>query len=282
MQKINPEQWGYAGVWAGDFRCWEGDAQMNQLRFLVEHGFTSGTISLNALKDPVREKEVGAFVQAHGLRLSPGFHANYFTDSLEELCAHVDAYVEKIRSLRDVLNIRLVHTGAGNYHRFMREPTLTFQMERLRAVLGRLSEKLAALGVGCAIENHIDYYCSDLVELCASIPPLGILLDTGNCAGIGEKPIEGCREAIPYVLGTHLKDFYLAPNGRNLSFDQAGATFGEGDIGLETILTDLLTLHPNPEVIDFQWEWIPDKNVDAFTSIERSWEFCRRFTDTRS
>lgn len=278
MKKIQKHQWGYAGVWHGDFRCWDGDDFMNRLKFLVDHGFHSTALWGAGLEQPGRLQQVADYANAHGLRFSPGFHCKYITDTPDQILRTVDATLQQIDELRKHLKICNVHTNVGPYHRFMREPSLEFQMERLRLALTPLAAGLHEMGIPLGLENHCDFYGSDLAELCRAVPHLGVQLDTGNFANIGERAPEACRAVAPYVVSTHLKDFYLGSNEQALSFECKGASLGAGDVGLREIITDLLRLHPAPETIDFQWEWIPDATCSAFESIERSWAFCREFT----
>jgi len=99
---------------------------------------------------------------------------------------------------------------------------------------------------------------------------LEIMLDTGNCFLIGERPDLIPDEAFPLVKATHWKDHYVRPNARTLMFEIAGATLGEGHVGLEAIYERLLRLHPDPSSVLLMIEWVPDPNKNALVCLEDS------------
>ncbi|MBD3244356.1 MAG: TIM barrel protein, partial [Chitinivibrionales bacterium] len=123
------------------------------------------------------------------------------------------------------------------------------------------------------IENHGDYYCSDLVRLCKETPHLGIFFDTGNTYLVGEQSLPACREAAPYVIGTHFKDHIVYPDPSELKFVITGAALGEGHVGLAEMYRILLDEAPGDLVL--QWEMVPPKTMDAYECLKRSWAFIK-------
>ncbi len=273
--------WGYAGVYPGAFGIWDGDQVMNRLRFAVEHGFGCTGCSLKEMAEPARRDQIAAFVAEHGLRCSVGFHAKYFEDNLDSLRAKVDAFLADLQAYGDLLAVPIVTTCVGPYHRFMASPSLEEQMDRLAAVFEPLAAGCAELGRPFGIENHGDYYCRDLVELCRRVPHLGIFLDTGNCYLIGEQSVPACREAAPFTIGTHFKDHCVHPDPKTLTFVIQGAPLGAGHVGLREIYQDLITLAPNPAKLVMEWEMIPPKDMDPFDCLEQSWQFVRSLPEVK-
>lgn len=268
-------QWGYAGVYPGEFNVWKGDVLMNQLAFQVRHGFRSTGIHLGAVEEPARLEQVAAHVAEHDLQLSIHWRPSggYFEASLDDNRRAVDAFLARLAEVKDALRVPLVTTGVGACHRFMAEPALPAQLDRLAAVFAPVVAGLKDLGLRFGIENHGDYYCSDLVELCERVPGLGIFLDTGNCFLVGEPPVPASKLAAPYAVGTHFKDHLVAPNPRELKFELTGAALGEGHVGLREIYDDLLALNPDPYALVMQVEFIPPKGEDPHASLERSKRF---------
>jgi sugar phosphate isomerase/epimerase len=88
---------------------------------------------------------------------------------------------------------------------------LKWKLKRLVFALAPLAQGCHELGLPFGIENHCDFYISDLVMVCQAVPHLGILLDTGNTFVIGEKPLPAFKEAAPYVISTHFKDHFVRP-----------------------------------------------------------------------
>lgn len=266
--------WGYAGVFPGEFGLWKGDQTMNKLRFMVDNGFGSTGIGLGLLREPRRREQIGEFVARHDLCLTPHLGMGYFSEPIDSLRRTVDRLIWDLRTDLELLRAPIATTCVGPYHRFMDSPTLPEQMDRLEAVLTPLAEALWEMGCPLGIENHGDYYCSDLVELCGRVPHLGLFLDTGNTYLIGEKPVPACREAAPYTIGTHFKDHRVYPQPRDgLSFQIDGAPLGEGHVGLRDIYMDLLRLCPAPSRLVMQWEMVPPKGMDPWECLHRSQAF---------
>jgi sugar phosphate isomerase/epimerase len=151
----------------------------------------------------------------------------------------------------------------------------------LETRLQRIAEAFEPLAAGCAelgcplgIENHGDFYCSDLVAVNKMAPHVNIFLDTGNTFLAGEKSIEGCRDAAPITIGTHLKDHFVHPDGGTLTFVIEGAALGEGDVGLATVYHDLMRLARAPKLV-LHWELVIAKGANALVEMDRSWEFIR-------
>ncbi len=267
--------WGFAGVWPGEFGIYEGDRTLNILSFIVEHGFRSCGLSLRSVKDPERRDEVVSIVQTHDLRPSIHFGAKYFEDELADLLSAVDDFLAELQEFGPLVNASIVTTAVGPYHRFMEQPSLEEQMDRLAEVFTPLAAGCAELGVPFGIENHGDYYCSDLVALCERVPHLGMFLDTGNTYLIGEQSLPACRVAAPYTIGTHFKDHMVHPDPSELKFVVEGSALGEGHVGLRQVHSYLAELAADPDNLVMQWEMVPPKGMDPFVCLERSWQFVR-------
>lgn len=267
--------WGYAGCFPGEFKVWDGDQLMNTLKFVADNGFKSTGIGLGVMDDPARRDQVGKFVADHDLMLTVGFHAKFFETGLDELRRQSDKFLESLAKYGPILRTPIVTTGVGAYHRFMRKPSLAEQLDRLCEVFTPLAKACHDMGRPLGIENHGDYYCQDLVELCRRTPHMHIFLDTGNTYLIGEQSVPACRAAAPYVIGTHFKDHYVHPDPRTLTFVIGGAPLGKGDVGLREIYMDLIRLAPNPKKLILQWEMVSPKDMDPWKCLEESWQFVK-------
>jgi len=267
--------WGYAGVWAGDFEVWKDDTLGRKLEFFRRNGFTSTGFGLATFDDPSDLERIAAFCSENDFRILLHAGAKYFDPDRSIPEVQIRKTIERTCELLPHLPIAGISTTVGPHHRFETDPDLQTQLSRLRDLLPPLSDFCRESGFALGIENHADFYLSDLAELCESIPGLGIKLDTGNCFLIGERPVEACRVAVPYVVSTHFKDHFVYPDEKELKFTLKGASLGEGDVGLRAIFTDLVRRHPDPHSIIFQWELVPPKDRNAWDSLEHSWEFVR-------
>jgi sugar phosphate isomerase/epimerase len=115
------------------------------------------------------------------------------------------------------------------------------------------------------IEDHGDFYCSDLVKLCKQTPHLYIFLDTGNTYLIGEQPIPAFEAAAPYTIGTHFKDHTVRPNPDILHFEVSCCALGDGDVPLRECYKILMEKAPHPEKLAMMFEMFPAKGQEPQT-----------------
>ena len=272
-------RWGYALIWAGDYLDRDEDPLLAKLKFLAHYGLhTTGTTldAIDQLPDATRE-QVGQLLADHDLALTPVLHAPYFDDDADKVARAIERQLELLNKWRDFLRVPLATTSAGPYHRFMREPSLDTQMERLATHLPAFAAGCHALDIPFGIENHGDYYLSDLVGLCQHVPHLGVFLDTGNPYLIGEAPWPAIEAAVPYAVGTHFKDHHVrpCPDARPLHFEVAPSVLGEGDVPLEACYKLLRERNPNPDRLVMEIELIMPADRPVIESFEQSLAFVR-------
>ncbi len=273
--------WGYAGVWSGDYEIWKlEDKLMGQLQFVVDHGFKSTGFPLKELRDPVRHDQVAAFVAEHDLQLTVHPYPRWFEHSEDELKRAGDEFIADLTAFKDVLRVPICITTPGKVHRFLDEPNLQQQLDHLSNVLAPIAKECHQLGCPLGMENHGDYYGSDLAELCRRVPHLGVFFDTGNTFLIGERPIPAAEAVAPYTIGTHFKDHLVQPCKSPLRFEIEGASLGAGHVGLAEIYAILKEHAPNPDKLVMQWELVPPKDMNGLDSLEESWQFIRSLETT--
>jgi sugar phosphate isomerase/epimerase len=272
-------RWGYALIWAESFLELDADPLMARLKFLAAHGLAStGTDleSIAVMPDAARDR-LGQYLDDHDLALTPVLHTPYFDADpgrVDRVIADQLALLERWHRL---LRSPLVTTSVGPYHRFMREPSLDHQLDCLAQRLPAYATACHDLGIPFGIENHGDYYLSDLAGLCQQVPHLGIFLDTGNPYLIGEAPLPAFEAAAPYAVGTHFKDHHVrpCPDARPLHFEVAPAVLGEGDVPLRECYRLLQERNPNPDQLVMQIELIFPADRPPLQSLEQSLAFVR-------
>jgi sugar phosphate isomerase/epimerase len=271
--------WGYALVWMRQYMQRDPDPLMAKLKFLVDYDLQVTGIGLGevAALNEKRLHKVGQFLNDHDLYLHIHAGADYMNQDIDQVYRQIDEQVEGIRRYHKILRTPLVTTGVASTHRFVREPSLDQQMERLERVLPILATGCHEIGIPFGIENHGDYYCSDLVALCQTVPHLGIFLDTGNTYLIGEAPLPAFEAAAPYVVGSHFKDHHVAPRpeARPLHFEVGPSIIGDGDVPLRECFQLLRQRAPQPEKLVMEIEFIPPSDIDPLESLERSLAFIR-------
>ena len=271
--------WGYALPWFQQFVDPDDEPVMARLKFLVRHDLRATHVGLRELEamSSDHKQGLGQFAAEHDLHLVPTVWFDYLDPDADALKRNTEAAVDALKQWAALIRAPIVTTGVGRYHRFMREPSFAEQMERLPGALAPLAEACHEMGCPLGIENHGDYYCEDLVELCRRTPHLRIFLDTGNTYLIGEQSLPAIRAAAPLTIGTHFKDHHVRPEKETypLRFEIAGAVLGEGDVGLAEAHRILLDNAPDPDRCVMLMEMIPPRPMDPVECLEKSLAFVR-------
>jgi len=273
--------WGYAGVWLGQYLKLNGrpyQSLMPRLEFLAEWGLKCTDWSardLAGMAAPDREAAL-AYIAGHDLSLSLWAGGGYFGEAAEARRI-ADESLAAVRRYKEAVRAPIAVTGAGDIHRFVKKPPLDEQLGILAARLAPVAAGCREMGLELGIENHGDYYVSDMVELCRRVPNLRLRLDTGNCYLIGEKTLPAIREGAPFSIGTHFKDHVVRPrpDARPLHFEVGGSVLGEGDVGLREAYDILLQHAPDPKSLVMAIELVPPDGMDPVEALRRSLAFVR-------
>jgi len=273
--------WGYALIWAGQFLKRDPDPLMAKLKFLEHYRLKTTGIGLGELDPmtPVQRADLGRYLADHDLRLHLIVGCGWLNPDRAALRRATEAALAKLAEYAPIVRCPLVTTGGGPVHRFMREPSLARQMDLLAEALAPVAARCHDLGIPFGIENHGDYYCSDLAALCRRVPHLGLFLDTGNTYLIGEAPLPAFEIAAPFTVGTHFKDHVVAPRPevRPLHFEVGPSAIGDGDVPLREAYQLLLDHAPDPSGLTMEIELIMPSFAgnDPVEALERSLAFIR-------
>ena len=268
-------QWGIAGPWYGEFMTLDRDRLMAQMKFLAKCGLSVMGVGITEVAKWSDEYRgcVFQFVADHDLRLAP--HAGFKTvgASQDEIQRQTEEQLDALRRHLPHLRGTITNCGAGAGHRFDRAMPLEQKLETISRGLAGLARGCQELGAPLCIENHGDFYCSDLVQLCRMTPGLFLFLDTGNTYLIGERPLPAFEVAAPLTIGTHFKDHLVQPCYDPLRFEIFGAVLGEGDVGLRECYDLLLRKAPDPKNLVMQMEMICPKGMPPLEAMEKSIAF---------
>ena len=82
------------------------------------------------------------------------------------------------------------------------------QLSKLTQMLKEAVKVAEDKGVIIAMENHIDYTASEILELINNVGSknLGVNFDTGNALRLFEDPVEEAKILAPHIYATHIKD----------------------------------------------------------------------------
>lgn len=121
---------------------------------------------------------------------------------------NVQAYEEMIGSFESARAIGAkVMRVVGSSLRFRDQPHAP-QLERLAGMFRDAVRIAADYGIRMAVENHIDFTSSEMVQLLDAVDSvyLGINFDTGNFVRLLDDPIQGMDKLAERVYATHIKD----------------------------------------------------------------------------
>ena len=274
--------WGYALVWAGQFMKRDPDPLMAKLKFLKDMGLSSTHVSLKELDEmgDAKREQVGQYLRDNDLHLMPGLYPRWADPDADAVRRRVEEQVAKLERYIPLCRPpNMLHTGVGATHRFDRETPVQVVLDRMARTMPEAARWAASKGLPLGIENHGDYYVSDLVEAIRRVPGLGLFLDTGNTYLIGETPLPAFELAAPHVIGTHFKDHRVRPRPDTspLTFEIGPATLGDGDVPLRECFAVLKARCPRFATLNMMIELIPPsfKGDDPVESVEQSVRFVK-------
>ncbi len=134
---------------------------------------------------------------------------------------------------------RVMRICAGS--RRTRPETWSAHRAALLPLLRRAAEAGAAHGIVLAIENHIDLFADELLDLLTTIgsPFLGVCLDTANQIRIGEDNGAALRRLAPWARATHVKDVARLEGAPPGFASWPAVPLGAGVVDLPAVLSEL-------------------------------------------
>jgi sugar phosphate isomerase/epimerase len=108
----------------------------------------------------------------------------------------------------------------------------------LLPLLRRMVEAAEAHQVVLALENHIDLYADEMVELMTAMnsPWLGVCFDTANNLRMFEDPVAVARKLAPWARASHVKDVTAQKGDPKTFAFWPSVPLGRGLIDLPAIL----------------------------------------------
>jgi sugar phosphate isomerase/epimerase len=114
-------------------------------------------------------------------------------------------------------------------------------LEEVISIVRNLESELRGRGIILALENHDRFLARQFLQIVEKVnsPYVGICLDCANSFGAGEGFHEVVNQLAPYVVNLHLKEISIKRKYHKMGFDIEGKPFGEGDLPLEWMLSQL-------------------------------------------
>ncbi|HEY3456664.1 MAG TPA: sugar phosphate isomerase/epimerase family protein [Bryobacteraceae bacterium] len=158
-------------------------------------------------RDPGYLRDLGQMLDSRGMER---VYAWGHPDGLEG-GANTQAYEEMIGSFESARAIGAkVMRVVGSSLRFRDQPHAP-QLERLARMFRDAVRIAADYGIRMAVENHIDFTSSEMVQLLDAVDSvyLGINFDTGNFVRLLDDPIQGMDKLAERVYAAHIKDLKI-------------------------------------------------------------------------
>jgi sugar phosphate isomerase/epimerase len=196
-------------------------------------------------EEPGWADRVRGLMERYQLEVELGFGDNYIANGADQPTEKLAEFVERACK---PLGVTVVGTTSPLHGgRWLKEPPLDEQLDRLGAALARLAPVAEAGGIKLAIENHADYRGHELAAVLQRVgsPAVGARLDTANPYAVIEEPLAAAEALAPYTLATHIKDLIVEAEPGNRGLTPGGllglrhCVLGSGHVDLPTIV-DLL------------------------------------------
>lgn len=157
-----------------------------------------------------------------------GLHGGQDEAALEDLIRHIPRAAKLGADIMRIVASSMVYVDEPH------GPQIAASVEMLKKAV-RVAEEH---GVTLAIENHIDFTSSEILEIVQGVGSdhLRVNFDVGNALRLYEDPVEAARTLAPYTVATHTKDITTrrdhtgAPSERFLFWPSCPA--GEGLVDL--------------------------------------------------
>ncbi len=236
LTKKDGSQWGLVLAWYGEYLENRGDKDyLAKINFLKEYDLKSFCMSFDDLDEMSSQDKDRLFnlLEENDMYVAPHCSFDNLTGSQDEIDKQIEKVQIQIVKYLKLLRTPIVTATCGKSHRYDRVLPFPKKVEKFSYFFKPLAGACKEQGVLLALENHADYYCSEIVEIIKATPELYFLLDTGNALHIGEDPVKAAEDAAPYTVGTHFKDHYMVKETPPLHYEIRGSALGDGDAELE-------------------------------------------------
>lgn len=188
---------------------------------------------------------VKGLIERYGIEVELSFGDRYIENGPNQT---TDAFADWIDTVCRPLGVTMIGTVSDLHGgRWLKDPPLPEQLDRLAAALKRLAPVAEDRGVKLAIENHADYRGSELAQVLTEVDSqaVGARFDTGNPYTVIEEPLAAAEALAPFTFSTHIKDQIVESEPGNRGIHPGGllalanCRLGEGHVDLPAIV-DLL------------------------------------------
>ena len=276
--------WGLALAWYGDYTA--GGAEnphTAKMDFLAKYGMKAYHGSPEEIDEMAPADREKLFRELSDRDMHIILHAgiSHVDGPYEDMDRYSEAQIKLLEKYVKPCRSDIVTCCAGN-HRYDKKWPWDERIARFSKALSPIAQACHEMGSPFSIENHADYFVSDLLEVLRETPRLCIFLDTGNALHIGEQPVTACEDAAPYVVGTHFKDHAMVRGEKPpLHYEIRGCALGDGAAELERQYKIIFDRSPFRDklVMLFEMYTPEDKSLKPAECFDKSVAFVRRLQD---
>jgi sugar phosphate isomerase/epimerase len=190
--------------------------------------------------------------------------------ALEDLISHI-----RIARRLGASVMRICAGGRGT-----RPDSWTQHKANLLPMLQKAADAAARDGVVLAIENHLDLYADELVDLLDTLASsqIGACFDTANNLRMFEDPIVVARKLSPYARATHIKDVVAVRGDPRTLWFWPSVPAGKGLIDLDAILA-LLQSEGYAGLLALEIDYLHPDHGEEDSAVQSGMEFLKGWID---
>lgn len=164
-----------------------------------------------------------------------------------------------------------VHTGALTHNHFSTDPPVAAQIRTMVEHFRELVARAEDAGVVMALENHMDYRCSEIAEVVSGVdsPWLMVNFDFANSYSVIEDPLDAVRAVARWTVMAHIKDMRVQPKTLTGEPTIRWAPLGRGTVPVGQILEVLAREAPDPPELPLCLEIapLPDQDPEVWVRM---------------
>ncbi len=167
-----------------------------------------------------------------------------------------------------------VSAGALMHNHFTKDPPVAEQIRRMVRHFRELTPLAEELGVVMALENHMDYRCTEIAAVVGQVDSswLRVNFDFANSYSVIEDPLDAVRAVARWTVMAHLKDMRVQPKTLTGEPKIMWSPLGCGTVPVAGILEVLQKNAPNPDNLPLCLEIapLPDQDPDIWVKMSIS------------
>ena len=230
-------------------------------------------------QEPAYVARMKALLQKRGIELMPALAIDPIAGG-ETTRQAIDFAISQLEFYKNFGDVKVAKfcTYPMIHNRFRNDPPLREQLDLIIKNTKPIAKAAEAAGIVLAMENHLDYRASEVVEVIDAInsPNFQFLFDMGNTTVVIEDPVEAAKVAAPYTVLCHLKDVRILPWTPAALYVAAifAAPLGRGNVDIVKICEILQEKAPNPQNLTLSLENMPippNEDEDLWTVESIKW-----------